>query len=260
MRRQCDQLRDEASFVSRVGLLRESFPMTVPSVPDDDVPESAMESSIDPRMRSAWRSWLSALATDAEAAMAAALAYESLPPTARDAWLDALDADAADLAVPFVALYAPLLAVETDAGRRQRIEAALDARGVKVDPPGRVRAFHGIAPSGDHVCAVVSPLYLDFVELLVCRYSPDGGVVSARRDPVRHVHEVLAAGLRDATGGETCRCVVDDVTALEVPLGHVIEGLAHAVVADQRHGRSAPPALTSYAHLFGPDLQAPPQP
>jgi hypothetical protein len=228
--------------------------MTVPSASDDDVPESAQESSIDPRMRAAWRSWLSALATDAEAAMAAALAYESLPPTGRDAWLDALDADAADLAVPLVALYAPLLAVETDAGRRSRIEVALQARGVKVEPPGRVRAFHGIAPSGDHVCAVLSPLYLDFVELLVCRYSPDGGVVSARRDPVRHVREVLGPG------AETARCVVDDVTALEVPLGHVIEGLAHAVVADRRHGRSAPPALTSYAHLFAPELQTAPQP
>src|SRR6185312_13593079 len=34
-------------------------------------------------VHSAWRTWLSALATDAEAAMAAALAYESLAPEAR---------------------------------------------------------------------------------------------------------------------------------------------------------------------------------
>src|SRR6202158_4799312 len=71
----------------------------------------------DEHVRSAWRSWLSALATDAEAAMAAALAYESLPAEGRDAWLDALDGDAADLHVPIVALYAPLLAVEMDCAR-----------------------------------------------------------------------------------------------------------------------------------------------
>ena len=39
----------------------------------------APDTELDPRVRTAWRSWLSALATDAEAAMAAALAYESLP-------------------------------------------------------------------------------------------------------------------------------------------------------------------------------------
>src|SRR6185437_6466766 len=74
--------------------------------------------AISTHVQSAWRSWLSALATDAEAAMAAALAYESLPPEARDAWLDALDVDAPTLEVPRVALFAPLLAVEADTVRR----------------------------------------------------------------------------------------------------------------------------------------------
>ena len=224
--------------------------MTVPSVPDDDAVK-ALEPPIDPRMRSAWRTWLSALATDAEAAMAAALAYESLPPDGREAWLDALEADAPDLAVPPVALYAPLLAVEMDAERRERIAITLRARSVRLEPPGRVRAFHGVGPSGDHVCVVLSPLYLDFVELLVCRYDPDAGVRSARRDPVRHVLDVLG----DPT---KLRCVVDEVAVTEVPLSHVIEGLAHAVVADRRVGRDAPAVLATYAHLFGPDLQAAP--
>ena len=65
--------------------------------------------------------WLAALAKDASAATAAALAYQSLPADGRDAWLDALDADAADVGVPKVALYAPLLGVEQDEGRRARI-------------------------------------------------------------------------------------------------------------------------------------------
>jgi hypothetical protein len=232
--------------------------MAVPSMPDDDVPERLLEPPIDPRMRSAWRTWLSALATDAEAAMAAALAYESLPAEGREAWLDALEADAPELAVPLVALYAPLLAVELDEGRRDRMAATLRSRSVTVEPPGRVRAFHGVGPSGEHVCAVLSPLYLDFVELLVCRYDPDGGVLSARRDPVRHVLDVIGATPSDPVDSRKVRCVVDEVAVAEVPLSHVVEGLAHAVVADRRVGRDAPAVLATYAHLFGPDLQAPP--
>src|SRR5258708_28641233 len=80
--------------------------------------------ALDPRVRAAWRTWLSALATDAEAAMAAALAYESLPDDGRDAWLDALEADAPTLHVPRIARYAPLLAGGGGAGRRARIEIA----------------------------------------------------------------------------------------------------------------------------------------
>jgi hypothetical protein len=233
--------------------------MTVPSLPDDDARENPVEPPIDPRMRSAWRTWRSALATDAEAAMAAALAYESLPPEGREAWLEALDADAPELAVPLVALYAPLLAVEMDEARRSRIASTLRGRSVKLEPPGRVRAFHGVAPSGHHLCIVLSPRYLDFVELLVCRYDPDGGVVSARRDPVRHVLDVLGGrpSGSDASTSEV-RCVVDNVAVVEVPLAHVIEGLAHAVVADRRLGREAPAVLATYAHLFGPDLQTAP--
>src|SRR5271166_5935517 len=122
----------------------------------------------DDRVRSAWRSWLSALATDAEAAMAAALAYESLPPDARDAWLDALEADAPALDVPAVALYAPLLAVESEPGpRRSRIEAAI-AASPAVPASGAMEpfAFRGVGRDGTHACVIVSPLYLQFVQIL----------------------------------------------------------------------------------------------
>ncbi len=214
-----------------------------------------MSDRIDPRMRSAWRTWLSALAVDAEAAVAAALAYESLAPEGRDAWLDALGEDAVELSVPAIALYAPLLAVERDEARRLRMDravsmsagAASGALGLRDARHGTI-AFSGEARSGERVCAIVLPLYLDFVEVLICRYRPDRGFVSARRDPIRNVVDVMGRGLP-----EDAR-VVDGVLVAEVPLRDVVEDLAHAVVADRREKRASPEALDAYVHLFVPDV------
>ena len=73
--------------------------------------------TLEPRLRSAWQEWLRALATNADAALAAAQVYRELDSPGRDAWLDALAEDAPLLAVPAVAIYAPLLAVEQDPQR-----------------------------------------------------------------------------------------------------------------------------------------------
>lgn len=195
-------------------------------------------------VHSAWRSWLSALATDAEAAMAAALAYESLPPEARDAWLDALDADAPTLEVPSVALFAPLLAVESEVGRRARIEARI-ASDPHARPAGygEAQALHGVGPDGTHACVIVAALYLDFVQVIECRYTPGGGFVTVRHDPLRH------------SGDLTPVFEVEGVTVEPAPLRVVIEELAHAVLADRRRQQATPPALASFAHLFGPHLE-----
>lgn len=195
-------------------------------------------SSVDPRAHAAWRTWLSALAHDADAATAAALAYQSLPPDGRDAWLDALDQDADEVAVPKVALYAPLLGVEQDEDRRARLAANVAGGAKRSTPP---RALVG-AIAGDRVCLVVSPLYLDFVELLLCRYHPDEGIRDARHDWLAHKREVAACARELG------------VTLAEVPLPQVVEELAHAVVADRRAGRAAPEALVRYIDLFQPDL------
>jgi hypothetical protein len=206
--------------------------------PEDGAAATAGE--LDPRMRTAWRSWLSALATDAEAAMAAALAYESLPDEGRDAWLDALDADAPTLSVPRIALYAPLLAVESAGERRARIERAF-ASDEHPLPFGETRALHGIAPDGKHLCMIVSPLYLDFVQVLVCRYTPTGGFVTVTHEPMRHVDDFSPGEPREIEG----------VAVESTPLRVVIEELAHAVLADRREHRETPQALASFAHLFG---------
>ena len=200
--------------------------------------EVASPDSPDPRVHAAWRTWLSALAADAEAAMAAALAYESLPPDARDAWLDALEGDAPTLDVPPVALYAPLLAVETEGtARRDRIEAAIAAAPAG-GHPGEVRASRGVGPDGTHVCVIVMPLYLQFVQVLACRYTPTGGFVSVRHDPLRHVDGV--SRMDDFEG----------VAVEPTPLRIVVEELAHAILADKREQRATPPALASFVDLF----------
>jgi len=199
----------------------------------------------DDRVRAAWRSWLSALATDAEAAMAAALAYESLPDEGRDAWLDALTADAPQLGVPMVALYAPLLAVEAHPERRERIEQAMVAD-VEASPvtDRETRALLGVSRDGTHACVIVAPLYLDFVQVLSCRYTPSGGFVAVRHEPMRHAGDVVT--VRE----------VDGVSVEPTPLRVVVEELAHAILADKREQRVTPAALTSFAHLFVPDLEA----
>jgi hypothetical protein len=203
----------------------------------------AGEPDDDDRVRAAWRSWLSALATDAEAAAAAALAYESLPDEARDAWLDALEVDATALDVPTIALYAPLLAVEGAPCRRERIErviaADLDAARVR----GReTLALRGVGPDGTHACVVVSPLYLDFVHVLTCRYTPANGFIAVRHEPLRHRAEVGA--VREIEG----------ISVEPTPLRLVVEELAHAILADKRAQRTPPSALASFAHLFAPVL------
>jgi hypothetical protein len=198
----------------------------------------------DDRVRAAWRSWLSALATDAEAAMAAALAYESLPDEGRDAWLEALEADAPEIGVPLVALYAPLLAVEGEPARRDRIETRIAGDALAQQATGgEAHALRGVGVDGVHACVLVAPLYLDFVQVLQCRYTPAGGFVTVRHEPLRHTGEL--GTVREVEG----------VAVEPTPLRVVVEELAHAILADKREQRTTPPALASFAHLFGPTLE-----
>jgi hypothetical protein len=194
---------------------------------------------VEPRILAAWRQWLGALATDAEAAIAAAHVYGELAPEARDAWLDALREDEPKLDVPKVAIYAPLLAVEADPARRERIEQAI---GGSLEEPSElrdVRALRGIADDGARVVALVSPLYLSFVRVLFCRYHADEGFVWVRHDPI--------LGEKDAPSDGA---IVDNVVLEATPLNPVIEELAHAVLAQGRRGIEMPRSLHLFTHLF----------
>jgi hypothetical protein len=195
--------------------------------------------AVDPRILAAWREWLRALATDAEAAIAAAHVYGELAPPAREAWLDALIEDSPKLSVPLVAVYAPLLAVESDPARRDRIERAIADDGLPdLDGPRPIRALQGIAPDGARVLALVSPLYLSFVQVLWCRYSGEG-FEWVRHDPILR-------GKDAPTDGVSADGVILDAT----PLTPVVEDLAHAVLAQRRRGLELPRPLQLFAHLF----------
>jgi hypothetical protein len=194
----------------------------------------------DDRVRAAWHAWLSALASDPEAALAAALAYEALDDTGRDLWLDALDQDAPQIAVPKLAMYAPLLSVETEPLRRERIRSAVGDSGLSLRRPAG-RALRGVADDGDRVIAVVLPLYLDFVHVLACRMRPHDGFVWVRRDPI--VHD------RDAP---KMRSELEGVMLERTPLKPVVEELAHAVLAHRRSGRELPESLRVFVDLFQP--------
>jgi hypothetical protein len=187
-------------------------------------------------MLAAWREWLRALETNAEAALAAAHVYDALAPSARDAWLDALAEDVPRLGVPLLAVYAPLLAFEVDPVRRARIESAL--RGADHELGAR-RAYRGIADDGARVAALVAPVYLQFVTVLSCRYHPDGGFAWTRHEPILNESDAPGDGSR-----------IDGVLLEATPLKLVVEELAHAVLAQQRGGKELPSPLRTFADLF----------
>lgn len=192
-------------------------------------------------MRAAWRAWLSSLATDAEAAMAAAHLYAELPDDARDAWLDALAEDAPLLSVPLVAVYGPLMTVERDLDRRERIGKSV---GEVLGPITQVkRALLGAAPGRVGIAALVIPLYLDFVRLLVCRFVKDRGFDWVRQDPIVCDSDALHSGN-----------VIDGVQLFTSSIEAVIDELAHAVLAHRRSGREVPRLLCDCADLFSAKL------
>ncbi len=204
---------------------------------------------LDPRLLAAWREWLSALATDAEAAIAASHVYGELPPDARDAWLDALAEDAERIAVPPIAIYAPLLAVESDPDRCKRIERAIGEIPFSASSVSSTIALRGISADGSRVVVLIAPLYLSFVRVLRCRYMPDEGFAWAK-------HDLLLRAEDAPDDGD----VLDDVVLEVTPMKLVIEELAHAILAQRRRGGELPACLHLFADLFNAQIEEEPLP
>ncbi|MEO8877160.1 MAG: hypothetical protein ABI461_16320, partial [Polyangiaceae bacterium] len=149
-----------------------------------------------------------------------------------------VDEDADSIDAPKVALYAPLLAVERDSERRNRLSASIAVSQMGAENHRKPsRAFSGDM-NGEQLTVLLLPLYLGFVEILACRWSDDKGCMSAEHEP-----------LRTARDFQTTH-VYDGVQLAELPFDDAIEQLAHAVVTSQRRGERAPDALVPFADLF----------
>lgn len=195
----------------------------------------------DERMFGAWCEWLGALATDAEAALATAIAYRELTAAGRDYWLTVLEQDAQRLDVPKIALYAPLLAVESDPARRARISQSMGPAELSAQPRFVARGLSGVAPDRSRVAVLITPLYLDFAQVVACGFQSNVGFSWVRHDPILLFSRVPQAGDR-----------IEGVLLESAPLKSLIDDLAHAVLAHQRSGREIPEALRTFADLFGP--------
>ena len=114
--------------------------------------------------------------------------------------------------------------MEDDEERRGRIILNVVGAARRSTPPRALVGQRG----EDRVCLIVSPLYLDFVEILYCRYDPDVGIREAWHKWLAHATDVAKHGAE--VGAQK-----------EAALPVIVEELAHAVVADRRAGRSAPP-------------------
>src|ERR1700733_14425226 len=191
-----------------------------------------LDTRSDTRMLDAWCEWLGALATDAEAALAAAIAYQELDGRGRDHWLSALEQDAARLNVPRIAVYAPLLAVESDPDRRLRITDAIGPVDAAATPRFAAQGLFGKAVDGSSVAVLITPLYLDFVQVLACSYRVDRGFGWVRHDPIVDRRQALRHGER-----------IEGTLVERTPLKSLIDDLAHAVLAHKRSGRELPQAL-----------------
>jgi len=199
----------------------------------------------DHRVTEVWRQWLQALAHDPEAALAAAQAYQRLGDADREQWLGALETDAALVGVPSVAVYGPLLAVESEPRRLRRIMNGVADCDARQTQTAKRRAMSGMLSMGARLAVLVEPLYLDFVQVLACGYVPGQRFLWVRHDPIAANSRVVGPGYE-----------LDGVRLDAAPVKVVIDDLARTIIGHQRSGGTLPEALCSFADLFGLDRVA----
>ncbi len=198
------------------------------------------EPPADGRSTAVWRQWLYSMAKDPEAALAAAIAYREMDSPGRERWLASLAFDAPEVDVPTIALYAPLLAVEDDEDRRERLILAMGEEQEVARPIAGKKALVGDAPLGTRVFVLASPLYLDFVQVLACGVR-DGRFVWVRHDPIASRDGVPVTG-----------DMLESARLESAPVKSVLDDLASAVLSHQRSGEPLPDALEVLGDLLGP--------
>ena len=205
----------------------------------------------EPRVGALWGEWLHALTCEPDAALAAAEVYSRMTDGERDTWLSELEQDVSSFAVPAVAVFAPLLAVEVNGSRRVRIQEMMKTHPAYVPVQAEpLRALIGQVRG--HRCAVlIAPVYLEFVQVLVCTFEPGVQFVNVAHDPIVRRAEAPVAGF--CRNAELCKVAglgVDGLWLDETPVASVVDELAATIVAHQRSGYALPEALRSYSDWF----------
>ncbi len=205
----------------------------------------------EPRVGDLWGEWLHALTCEPDAALAAAEIYARMSEGERDRWLNELERDVSSFSVPAVAVFAPLLAVEVNGSRRARLEHMMNAHAPfapKSEEP--FRALLGQA--WNCRCAVlISPVYLEFVQVLACTFIPGERFVNVAHDPILRRLEAPVAGM--CRHAELCKLAgvgADGLWLDETPVVAVVDELAATIVAHQRSGLVLPEALKSFSDWF----------
>jgi hypothetical protein len=195
--------------------------------------------AFDKRSSAVFRQWLSSMATDAEAALAAAMSYREMTPSGRDQWLAFLQGDVEGLDIPKIAIFAPLLSVEQDPARRLLLESlAFDEVQPGTSCAGRC-ALVGQKSNGERVYVLVCPLYLSFAQVLACGVH-DGCFVWVRHDPiVAHADAPKRGDLMQAVKLEGAA------------FGAALDELAATVLSHQRRGYTLPEAVYMLSDLLG---------
>jgi len=220
--------------------------------PADRTPLPELARGTDTRVLDAWCEWLGALATDAEAALAAAIAYRELDAHGRTFLAQRARADSVRLKVPRIAVYAPLLAVESDSRTFASASRLPWAR--PKSRPLRASPFRHFLRAAPMVCA--SPPWS-----CLCIWT------SFRCWPAPFALKPVFLGCVHDPSSELKRAPgpghhLEGVELERTPLKALIDELSHAVLSQRRNGARATRALRVFADLFGPNIggSTPPPP
>jgi hypothetical protein len=205
----------------------------------------------EPRVGVLWGEWLHALTCEPDAALAAAEIYSRMSEAERDTWLSELERDVSSFSVPAVAVFAPLLAVEVNGARRARLQEMMKAHPASTVPSQQpLRALGGQAWHY-HYALLISPVYLDFVQVLACTFVPGERFVHVAHDPIVRRSDAPVAGF--CRHAELCKFAGVGGEGLwldETPVSCVVDELAATIVAHERSGHVLPEALRSFSDWF----------
>ncbi|MCH2110165.1 MAG: hypothetical protein MK135_12625 [Polyangiaceae bacterium] len=191
----------------------------------------------EPRNTQLWREWLRSMATNPEAALAAAIAYREMDDAGRMRWLESLRTDVDELDVPAVAVYAPLLAVESNEERRDLLKLGLNVDEASL-PSQEPWALGARSDPESKLILLVIPLYLDFVQILACTIQR-GTFSAVRHDPIALATAVPAPNE-----------LFDGARLERVPLKSALDDIASTILSHRRTGAAIPDALHVVSDLL----------